>query len=331
VKEKLASAGALMGAVLASSCCWLPLLLIAVGAGSGIAVASTLDKFRIPLAAFALAALGTAWYFTYRKPKSKQATISGPAAPNSLCPCCGGPGKKVAEKTVAALLTDAARGRMTRQVYYLCQAPECALVYYASTGSPRFMKEDLRVRVGFKEPAAPHLVCYCFEHSVEGIEEELRKTASTTAPESIKAEIKAGRCACEVKNPQGTCCLGNVNRAVHEAQERIAGKTSAPVGAPAVQCMIAPEMEENHADCCRLGREEEVNDAESCCTPGAPVARVKSFNRITLWILTPIVLAFVLFPHQLFALFASQERTVQDTAPVTTDEERFVIRIEGMT
>jgi hypothetical protein len=329
VKEKLASAGAVVGAVLASACCWLPLLLIAVGAGSGFAVAGTLDKYRIPLAAFALVALGTAWYLTYRKPKPKPTT----AAPgqNAACPCCGKPGKKVGEKTVAALLTDVARARMARQQYYLCRAPECALVYYASTGSPRFMKQDLRVRVGFKEAAAPHLVCYCFEHSVEGIENELRETGSTTVSERIKAEIKAGRCACEVKNPQGTCCLGNVNRAAQEARERIAGKASAPIGAPAVQCVIAPEPDESHEVCCRLDDSQETNGPESCCAPGATVTRVRLFNKVMLLILTPIVLGFVLFPHQIFALFASQEKAVQNAPPVAADEERFVIRVEGMT
>jgi hypothetical protein len=28
--------------------------------------------------------------------------------------------------------------------------------------------------------------------------------------DDIKAGIKAGQCACDLRNPQGTCCLGNV-------------------------------------------------------------------------------------------------------------------------
>ncbi|MCK9905406.1 hypothetical protein MXD63_36140, partial [Frankia sp. Cpl3] len=27
----------------------------------------------------------------------------------------------------------------------------------------------------------------------------------------IKTQVQAGRCACEIHNPQGTCCLGNVS------------------------------------------------------------------------------------------------------------------------
>jgi hypothetical protein len=37
---------------------------------------------------------------------------------------------------------------------------------------------------------------------------------SSTAADRITALVKADRCACEVRNPQGTCCLGNVTAAV---------------------------------------------------------------------------------------------------------------------
>jgi hypothetical protein len=39
-------------------------------------------------------------------------------------------------------------------------------------------------------------------------------------PERITGEVEAGRCACEVKNPSGACCLGEVNKAVKEAKLR---------------------------------------------------------------------------------------------------------------
>ena len=31
-------------------------------------------------------------------------------------------------------------------------------------------------------------------------------------PGQIRAHQLAGRCACEIHNPQGACCLGNVTR-----------------------------------------------------------------------------------------------------------------------
>jgi hypothetical protein len=33
----------------------------------------------------------------------------------------------------------------------------------------------------------------------------------------ITQEVKAGRCACEVKNPAGSCCLGDVARVLQAA------------------------------------------------------------------------------------------------------------------
>jgi len=50
-------------------------------------------------------------------------------------------------------------------------------------------------------------VCYCFGYTPPKIREE-GKIASQT----IAAEVKAGHCACEVKNPKGVCCLGDVAR-----------------------------------------------------------------------------------------------------------------------
>lgn len=41
---------------------------------------------------------------------------------------------------------------------------------------------------------------------------EIQK-GDSTAQQIIMQEVKAGRCACEVKNPAGTCCLGDVTRA----------------------------------------------------------------------------------------------------------------------
>lgn len=325
MREKVAGAGALVGAILASACCWLPLLLITVGAGGAVGIASMLEAYRVPFAILAFTAIGSAWYLTYRKPKTGMSvahTVPVASSETPACPCCGKTGKKVPSRTVSAL----AKRPVRPGQYFLCLAPECALVYYGPTA---LMKDDLNVYVGFKEAQAPHLVCYCFEHSIEEIEEELRRTGTTTIPDSIKSKIRAGQCACEVKNPQGTCCLGNVNRAVSEARERIAGRAAGPVGGPAVQCTPAPQVEESHDTCCRLPAGED--GAESCCAPSGAGTKVRLLNKVMLWILTPLILALTLFPHQIFALFASTSPQPPAPAVLTEGEERLVLRIEGMT
>lgn len=63
--EEIAKIGTLVSAIIASSCCWLPLLLLAVGV-SGAGIASTLETYRPPFMVLTFGFLGAAFYFTYR-------------------------------------------------------------------------------------------------------------------------------------------------------------------------------------------------------------------------------------------------------------------------
>jgi hypothetical protein len=85
-----------------------------------------------------------------------------------------------------------------------------------------FRKRDLAVRVGLKEPDDPTApACYCFGWTPRKILEELERTGKSTVIEQIKAQVKAGNCYCEVTNPQGSCCLGNVAKAVQKATTQV--------------------------------------------------------------------------------------------------------------
>ena len=66
--EKIATAGTLISAFMASSCCWLPLVLLAVGV-SGAGIAATLEEFRPYFMVVTFGFLGAAFYFTYRPKK----------------------------------------------------------------------------------------------------------------------------------------------------------------------------------------------------------------------------------------------------------------------
>ncbi len=59
--------GAISSLILATACCWLPLLLIVAGIG-GVGLASTLAVYRPFFYGLAFVALGLAFYLTYRKP-----------------------------------------------------------------------------------------------------------------------------------------------------------------------------------------------------------------------------------------------------------------------
>ena len=83
-----------------------------------------------------------------------------------------------------------------------------------------FYREDVVVPVYQKEPAGTRTVCYCFAETEGDIRREVEQTGRSTAFDRITALVKMQRCACEVRNPQGSCCLGNVSSAIEEAMLR---------------------------------------------------------------------------------------------------------------
>lgn len=132
------------------------------------------------------------------------------------CPVNGARSKQVDMLTVKSLVRQLPLGMPITQ-YYFCEAPSCDAVYFPlDTQAPLFRRDDLVVRVGAKEIEDPLLVCYCFGFTRQDIWDEIRRTGKSTVAKRITAEVEAGRCACEVKNPSGKCCLGDVTRTVKE-------------------------------------------------------------------------------------------------------------------
>jgi len=138
-----------------------------------------------------------------------------PAVPGgSSCPASGFQGKPVDWTTVAAL----AKGRVPlKQEFRLCRDAECEVVYYDSKGTV-LSASELNVQPGFKNGSSG-LVCYCFLHTKADIERQLDGTGKTNLFESIKSEVKAGNCACEVRNPSGKCCLGEVQQTIRSLEK----------------------------------------------------------------------------------------------------------------
>lgn len=130
------------------------------------------------------------------------------------CPACGTEGKPVKPVTLRSLLQTHLGSQVRDEVYRFCASPNCALVYYSADGAQTFARADLTVRVGVKELYGPRPLCYCFNHSAESIRDEWTVTGKSTVLESIKAEVKAGTCHCEVTNPGGGCCLGDITKEV---------------------------------------------------------------------------------------------------------------------
>ena len=136
------------------------------------------------------------------------------------CPVDGTRSKQVDMPTVKSLVR-ALPLEMPNTQYYFCDASDCDVVYFAlEVEAPMFSREDLVVRVGAKETADPIPVCYCFGFTRKDIEKEIAETGRSTVVDRIKTEVNAGNCACEVRNPSGKCCLGDVTRTAKDRLSR---------------------------------------------------------------------------------------------------------------
>lgn len=145
------------------------------------------------------------------------------AAPTSpiVCPACRQPGRLVERITVKAMLRPAALMRLSAPQHRFCPTPSCPVVYFGI--EELFDREEIVVPVFQKEPSGERTVCYCFVIGESDIRREVAETGRSTAIDRITALVKADRCACEVKNPQGSCCLGNVAGAIREAMTTLGG------------------------------------------------------------------------------------------------------------
>ena len=106
--------------------------------------------------------------------------------------------------SLAATTVDAPR--LAAAEYRFCTTPSCPVVYFGSTGV-RLDRDNLRVRVHQKDDGADVALCYCFGYTRDRLARE-----GDAAVAYVAAEVKAGRCACDVKNPSGRCCLGELKR-----------------------------------------------------------------------------------------------------------------------
>lgn len=142
----------------------------------------------------------------------------GEPAPGVACRVCGTSGTLVESLTVKALLTNAALARYEHAAYRFCPDAACAVVYFAETGTT-FTKDDVRERVWHKEPAGHRTMCYCFGENEAEIAQEIARTGRSAAVQRVRAHIAAKRCACEVRNPRGACCLGDLIAAVERLHQ----------------------------------------------------------------------------------------------------------------
>jgi len=138
-------------------------------------------------------------------------SIPLPSEPHR-CPRNGVKGQPVRLITLKSLLLPDALAQLNaHQRYHFCASPDCPVVYFGDDGQ-RFKTADLKVLVWAKDKRPEVPVCYCFGWQ----RHHLQNSANRHAPDEIAAHVKAGRCGCEMNNPQGRCCLGNVRSLLNQ-------------------------------------------------------------------------------------------------------------------
>ncbi len=136
------------------------------------------------------------------------------------CPQSKTKGRKVPVVTLKSLLQPDSLVRLAPDVqHYFCPDAGCEVVYFSANGT--YNRHDLKVPVYQKDGGADVPVCYCFGWTRATIADAAALGEENAVAPSISAHIKAGRCGCEVNNPQGACCLGNVGGEVQAAKQLV--------------------------------------------------------------------------------------------------------------
>jgi hypothetical protein len=129
-----------------------------------------------------------------------------------LCPSCGRRGARIGAVTVEALTFISLADGSDTHDWFFCAANDCTTVYFS--GERSFTVSDVRVPVLQKTLPGGRLVCYCLQENEAALRQEVEVTGTSRAVERVREFIATDGCACEVRNPKGSCCLGDVIAAV---------------------------------------------------------------------------------------------------------------------
>ncbi len=123
-----------------------------------------------------------------------------------MCPECKGEYKLVPLDTLLHQLASPHNQSIKEQSFYFCSNPECNIVYFGSAGD-LYSVDQVRSQIGQKQTKPSRLICYCFDISAQTAADDLNKNGASKIKEFVKAQTQAKRCACEIRNPSGKCCL----------------------------------------------------------------------------------------------------------------------------
>ncbi len=126
------------------------------------------------------------------------------------CPRCGNEGKSMEIITLKSLLLPNALEKLNPvNNYRMCMNKSCNIVYF-NEKKEVYLTEDINVPVYQKTEDEDCPVCYCFGWTRQKLKKGAYEGEGHNIISTITEHMKAGKCGCNVNNPQGSCCLGNV-------------------------------------------------------------------------------------------------------------------------
>lgn len=131
----------------------------------------------------------------------------------NACGGCGEVGRIVARQTVAHHVKSEKLAEIKSDEYKFCSSEKCPTVYYSVSGEV-FTINDVRELVTSKSSGDQRPLCYCFGFTEGFARQEIVETGRSSVPQQVAQFIKEKLCVCEIRNPAGACCLGEINRAV---------------------------------------------------------------------------------------------------------------------
>lgn len=137
----------------------------------------------------------------------------------NICNGCGNAGRVVTYQTVAHHVKSENLGLIDKGEYKFCSSRDCPVVYYSTSGRT-FAIEDVREPVTSKNGGDGRPLCYCFGFTEGHVRREIEQTGRSSTPSQVAQFIRNKLCACEVRNPSGACCLGQLNEAVKRLTEK---------------------------------------------------------------------------------------------------------------
>ena len=138
------------------------------------------------------------------------------------CPVCGQRGKPVDTQTIKGVLSTTLVIIQPDNPYLYCRTEDCRIVYFHNDGEQIIEESDLRVKAYHKSPREDQTpICFCFNHSVGDLKQDYLESQGKIIIDRINLGIQKGQCGCDIRNPEGVCCLGNVRRHIKKLEEKM--------------------------------------------------------------------------------------------------------------